>query len=117
MCSTAVSIVVVAKQFLLCKYAGYVQRYYTANPPQAIFSTLSGQTRCLSQSSHDLRVPNGYFTDSKRVNFNNMMLQFFEFVLGFHFFAKATCDFCKILEHFHRFHIFWTPNPQITQVL
>ena len=69
--------------------------------------------RFLSQTSHDLRVPNGYFTDSNRVNFNNMMFQFFEFVLGFNFLAKAICDFCKILEHFIDSTYFGLPIPKL----
>ena len=47
------------------------------------------------------------------VNFNNMMLQFFEFVLGLNFLAKAICDFCKILEHFIDSTYFGLPIPKL----
>ena len=110
MCSTAV-LIVVAKQVLAVQIRRICSKILhgkslTSTPPCL-------DKGCLSQSSHDLRVPNGYFTDSKRVNFNNMMLQFFEFVLGFHFFAKATCDFCKILEHFIDSTYFGLPIPKL----
>ena len=111
MCSTAVLIVVVAKQVLAVQIRRICSKILhgkslTSTPPCL-------DKGCLSQSSHDLRVPNGYFTDSKRVNFNNMMLQFFEFVLGFNFLAKAICDFCKILEHFIDSTYFGLPIPKL----